>query len=71
MDESDDETGKAASAMRTRTWSIATNFRKPSDYGIPTAPRFDAERRGDGALVLLGPDGATLLTAERPSAVRR
>lgn len=39
-------------AMLARTWTIAANFRKPADYGIPYAPTFPAECHSDGTLAL-------------------
>lgn len=76
--QSDDTTDDAGGAdggggwMRARTWTIAANYRSPADYDIPTAPTFTAERRADGTLVLLsGEEGGLVLTAGRPSTVRR
>jgi hypothetical protein len=70
-DDPDADEGTSA-RMRARTWTIAANYRSPADYGIPTAPTFTAERRADGTLVLLAGEGRELvLTAGRPSAVRR
>ena len=60
-------------AMLARTWTIAANFRKPADYGIPAAPTFCGERRPDGTLVLFAcPETReSVMTAERSMTVRR
>ncbi|MFC6835113.1 hypothetical protein [Halomarina ordinaria] len=58
--------------MLVREWVIAANYYAPGDYDVPQAPRFRAERREDGALVLYAPDtDEHVLTAGAPSPVRR
>ena len=70
---SGDHTAKKGGAMLARTWTIAVNFRKPADYGIPAAPTFCGERRPDGTLVLFAcPETReSVMTAERSMTVRR
>lgn len=62
-----------AGRMLARTWAIASNYRTPSDYGIPPAPTFTAERRADGTLVLLACPNSTepVMTAEHSVKIRR
>ncbi|MFB6107744.1 MAG: hypothetical protein ABEJ82_02740 [Haloplanus sp.] len=58
--------------MLARQWSLAVNFRTPSDYGVPDAPEFPAETHEDGTLVLRDPEtGSVVMVAGRPRTVRR
>jgi hypothetical protein len=60
------------SDMLARTWMLAARFREPSDYGIPEAPVFPAERCDSGALRLHDPDsGQLVMVAGAPMQVRR
>ncbi len=66
------EHGDDAGRILAQTWSLAANFRTPAEYGIPTAPVFEANYCDDGTLVLVASNsGKTVLTAKRASRVRR
>lgn len=68
----DDEPGGTQSRMLARTWTIAANYRSPSDYGIPTAPTFEAKQHTDGTLLLFDDEHwKFLLSARRARPVRR
>ncbi|WP_459808027.1 hypothetical protein [Halopiger thermotolerans] len=72
-DDSDDATSRSdTGSMGARRWAIAANFRKPADYGIPTAPAVPTERCADGTLIVVDPDDSRrVMTVANPVAVRR
>lgn len=68
-----EQSTESSENMLARTWTIAANFRKPGDYGIPTAPSFCGECRTDGSLVLFACSKSRkpLITVENSMNVRR
>jgi hypothetical protein len=68
-----DNTRSENGQMLARTWTVAANFRTPSDYGIPAAPTFAMEYGADGSLTVFACPNTRepLLTIDCSMKVRR
>jgi hypothetical protein len=56
--------------MRARTWTIASCYRDPADYGIPELPDWEVCRPECGG-VAFADDDEWFIAAAEPTKVRR
>ena len=59
------------SAMRARQWAIASCYRDPSAYGIPTLPEWAVRREAGGVAFAADEDAEPFIAARNPVSVRR
>jgi hypothetical protein len=67
--ESDSAT--ACSAMLARRWAIASCYRDPSAYGVPSLPDWAVRRDSDGLAFAAAEGGEPFIAARNPVSVRR
>lgn len=63
---------KQSARMRARTWTVATRYCDPVDYGIPKLPAWAVSRPAEGGVAFAGSDDEMpFIRAGRPTKVRR
>jgi len=57
--------------MRARRWAIASCYRDPSAYGVPTLPEWTVRRDSEGLAFAAADDAEPFIAARNPVDVRR